>query len=43
MTVSSRQFVLFVLAVVVANVVTILATAAVFKAAPGLRRHHPGF
>lgn len=43
MTMSGRHFVLFVSAVVLANVVTVLAVAALYRSAPGLKEHSPGF
>ena len=43
MSVSARHFWIFVAAVVAANAISILITALVFKASPGLREHHPGF
>lgn len=43
MTLGVRHFWLFVLALATANVLGVLLVAAVFRTAPGLRQHHPGF
>lgn len=43
MTISTRHLVLFVAALVLANAISVFAIAAIFRAVPGLRDHHPGF
>lgn len=43
MTLGRRELWFFIFAVVLANVLTIFASALVFRMAPQLRHHHPGF
>lgn len=43
MSIDNRTFWMFVAAVVATNVLTIFITAFIFRAAPGMKEHHPGF